>query len=164
LLQAEDFDIALNALAFIKGTVEIHKISISNASVNLFTNANVYSNSAVFKNNAERGNESPVYPELKKFELNNVNFTIDNQSKLKLFKFEVKKISGKMDADAKGWKTSFSMQTVVKSLAFTTKKGSFIKDKLVKGNFDIEYIASKKTIFIAPDALDIGGEDFTISA
>ncbi len=164
LLQAEDFDIALNALAFIKGAVEIHKISISNASVNLFTDVNGYSNSAVFKNNAEKGNESPVYPELKKFELKNVNFTIDNQSKFKLFQFEVKKISGKMDSDAHGWQTSFSMQTVVKSLAFTTKKGSFIKDKLVKGNFDIEYVAAKKTILIAPNTLDIAGEDFTISA
>ena len=164
LLQAGDFNIALNAIAFIRGSVEINKISISNASVNLFTDAKGYTNSSVFKSNAEKGNDSPVYPELKKFELDNVQFTIDNLSKHKLFQFNVERIRGKMSSDGADWKASFSMETLVKSLAFSTRKGSFIKDKMVEGDFDIQFESGKKTIFILPNALDIGGEDFTISA
>lgn len=164
LLQAGDFDMALNAIAFIRGSVEINKISISNASVNLFTDANGYTNSSVFKTKQQKGNDSPVYPELKKFELDNVNFTIDNLSKHKLFVFEVKKIRGKMSSGSHGWKASFSLETLVKSLAFSTQKGSFIKQKRVEGDFDVAFESDKKTIFILPNSLDIGGEDFTISA
>lgn len=164
LLQAGDFDIALNALAFIRGSVEINKISISNASVNLFTDANGYTNASIFKSNAQKGNESAVYPELKKFELDQVHFTIDNLSKHKLFEFEVQKIRGRMDNDESGWKTDFSMETRVKSLAFSTQKGSFIKDKMVEGDFEIQFDSDQKTISILPNALDIGGEDFTVSA
>ena len=50
-LQAGDFDIALNVGAFIRGVVEIHQISIRNASINLFTDENGYSNGNVFKKN-----------------------------------------------------------------------------------------------------------------
>lgn len=164
LLHAGDFDIAINSLALLTGDVEVHKISISNASVNLFTDTNGYSNSAVFKSNAEKGNASPVYPELKKFELNKVNFTIDNQSKHKLFVFEVQKIDGKMNTDSQGWKASFAMKTLVKSLAFSTRKGSFIKEKMVEGDFDVAFSQAENTTSILPNALNIGGEDFIISA
>jgi hypothetical protein len=164
LLQAGDFDIALNAIAFIRGSVEINKISISNASVNLFTDANGYTNSSVFKSQTQKGNDSPVYPELRKFELDNVSFIIDNLSKHKLFEFEVKRIRGRMDSGPQGWKISFSMQTLVKSLAFSTQKGSFIKQKMVGGDFDIRFEPGKRTISILPNALDIGGQDFVISA
>ena len=164
LLQANDIDIALNAFAFVKGMVEIHKISISNASINLFTDANGYSNSAIFKKNVKKEKDSVLYPELKKFELENVNVSIDNQNKHKLFQFDVRKINGKMNASTKGWSVDFSMETLVKSLAFSTRRGSFIKDKMVEGDFEVVYDSDKKSINVQPNALDIGGEDFTISA
>jgi hypothetical protein len=164
LLHAGDFDIVLNALAFLKGSVEVHKISIGNAKVDLFTDADGYANSSVFKSNAEKGNNSPAYPELKKFELQNVNFTVDNLSKHKLFQFEVKKIDGKMHSDSKGWRAGFSMETLVKSMSFSTRKGSFIKEKMVEGNFDVVFNQANQSTSILADKLDIGGEDFTISA
>jgi len=164
LLKAGDFDIAVNAWAFLKGRVEVHKIGIGNAEVILFTDANGYSNSNVFKAKTNKRGDKPVYPELKKFELYNVNVTIDNQHKHKLFVFGVQKIDGKMSSDNGGWKASFSMQTLVNSLAFSTKKGSFIKQKQVKGDFDVSYTQRDSTIAILPNRLDIGGEDFKISA
>lgn len=164
LLQAGDFDIAVNAVAFVRGTVEINKISISNAWVNLFTDKNGYTNSSVFKSNSEKGNDSPVYPELKKFELDQVSFTIDNQSKHKLFQFDVDRIDGKMESGSDGWKAAFDLKALVKSLAFSTQKGSFIKDKMVDGNFDVAFNWHKKAILIQQNKLDIGGEGFKISA
>jgi len=164
LLQAGDFDIAVNALAFIRGSVEINKISISNASVNLFTDANGYSNTNVFKSNVQKGNDSPVYPELRKFELENVSFAIDNQSRHKLFQFVVEKINGKMESGAQGWKVDFTLKALVKSLAFSTKKGSFIKEKIVDGDFEIQSNAQQKSILVLENKLDIGGADFKISA
>ena len=164
LLQAGDFDVALNAIAFIRGSVEINKITIGNAAVNLYTDASGYTNSSVFKSNAEKGNDSPVYPELKKFELDKVNFTIDNQNKHKLFQFEVDEINGKMESDTEGWKASFDLKALVKSLAFSTRKGSFIKDKVVEGHFDVESNTAQKNIVISENKLDIGGEYFKLSA
>lgn len=163
-LEAGDFDIELNTGAFIRGTVEIYQISISNAAVNLFTDANGYSNDNVFKSNSDKGNDSPVYPELKKFKLDNVAFTIDNQKNHKLFQFKIDKINGEMNSVSGNWSTDFRLKALVKSLAFSTHKGSFIKDKLVDGNFQLRYESAAKTITVLPNKLDIGGEGFVISA
>lgn len=164
LLQARNFEVALNALAFIRGAVEINKIGISDAAVHLFTDAGGYSNASVFKKKASQNSDSPAYPELKKFELDRVNFTIENQNKHKLFQFSVANLNGKIAYNTNGWKAGLSLKTIVNSLAFSTIKGSFIKEKTVKGNFEILFDNTKNTIVILPNALDIGGEDFKVSA
>lgn len=164
LLQAGDFDMALDAIAFLRGTVEIYKISISDASVNLYTDASGYSNSAVFKSNSKKADGSTSYPELRKFELDHVNLTIDNRSKNKLFQFEIDHINGNMNTGSDGWKARFSLKALVKSLAFSTEKGSFIKGKKVEGNFDIRFEKPKDRIVISQNKLEIGEENFKISA
>ena len=163
-LQAGDFDIALNVGAFIRGVVEIHQISIRNASINLFTDENGYSNGNVFKKNPKNETKKSAYPELKKFKLENVNFTIDNKSKHKLFEFGIAKINGTMDFDRESWSADFSLKSLVKSMAFSTVKGSFIKDKMVDGDFQVRSKSDNKSITILPNKLDIGGEDFIVSA
>lgn len=163
-LQAQDFDVAINTPAFIRGTVEINKINISNARINLFTAANGYSNSDIFKTSKNSQNENTTYPELKKFELENVSFEIDNQHRHKLFQFIIHRLNGKMNFDSGNWKAALHLNALVKSLAFSTLKGSFIKEKSIKGDLDVQFESVKKSITILPNSLDIGGEDFTISA
>lgn len=163
-LQAEDFDIAINTLAFIRGTVEINKINISNATVNLFTAIDGYSNANIFKTKQNVENDDAAYPELKKFELQNVSFTIDNQRRHKLFQFVIRSIDGKMNFDADNWTAALHVNALVKSLAFSTLKGSFIKEKTINGDLQVAFEAAKKRIIILPNTMDIGGEEFTIAA
>ncbi|GEP51379.1 hypothetical protein FNO01nite_20510 [Flavobacterium noncentrifugens] len=162
-LQAEDFYIAVNALALLHGTIEIKKIDIKNASVDLFTDKNGYSNSNVFKKSGTKKNgESGALPELKKFSLDHVDFAIDNQSKKKLFHFNIDDLDGDLDYTPEGFNAKLNLNTLVKSMAFSTDRGSFLKDKIVEGKFDIVY--TKDSIAVLPNQLEIGGEDFVVSA
>jgi len=162
-LKADDFYISVNAFALLRGTIEVKKIEISNAAVNLFTDKNGYTNTGVFKkaeNNS--GKEEGVMPELKKFSLENVSFTIDNQNKKKLFHFEIKDIDGDIDYDGVGFQAKLKLNTLVKSMAFSTDRGSFLKDKVVEGNFDVSY--TPDSVAVLPNRLEIAGEDFTVAA
>jgi len=162
-LQAEDFYIAVNALALLHGTVEIKKIDIRNASVDLFTDKNGYSNSDIFKKSeGKKEGESGALPELKKFSLDHVDFAIDNQSKKKLFHFNIDDLDGDLDYTPEGFNARLNLNTLVKSMAFSTDRGSFLKDKIIEGTFDVVY--TKDSIAVLPNQLEIGGEDFVVSA
>jgi hypothetical protein len=167
LLSAKDIYVSVDASALLKGTVSINKMEISNAKIDLFTDSTGYSNTAVFKSNKhkestptkEKGSSSM---EIKRFELNNVDFVVDDRKASKLFQFEVQDIDGKMDYPATGWKANLRLKTLVKSFSFNTKKGSFMKDKLLNGPFDISYDNKNKLITVAPNKLGIGDDTFTI--
>ncbi|WP_184544868.1 AsmA family protein [Mucilaginibacter sp. FT3.2] len=166
LLDAKDFDVSVNASALLHGNVEISKIEISDASIDLFTDSTGYSNTSVFKSKPKEKNAvkdtGSSSTQIKRFGLNNVNFTVDDRKAFKLFKFEVKDVDGRMQWPGTGWHADISLSTMVKSFSFNTKQGSFLKDKLLDGDFDITYNQAAKLITVAPKGLKIGDEGFVI--
>ena len=167
LLAAKDFDISVNAMALLKGTIEIRRISINDAAVYLYTDSNGYSNTSIFKKKTPvpRSNEDKASPaEIRRFDLDNVRFIMDNRKGNKLFLFAVQDFSGKIDYPSTGWKADVNLKTLVRSLAFNTKRGSFIKDKVLQGNMDIAYDEAKGIIEVKPNVLNIGDDPFILGA
>ncbi|RZJ75452.1 MAG: AsmA family protein [Flavobacterium sp.] len=165
LLKAGSLELSVNALALMRGTIEIKKVSISDAAIDLFTDVDGYSTTAVFKKSkGEPGSGGGTYPELRKFSLENVAFVIDNRKGGKLYNFKIADLNGIMKYSSKGWDADISLNTLVKSMAFSTRKGSFIKDKIVDGDFDINFNENEGLINVAPNDLEIGGEDFIVGA
>lgn len=167
LLSADDLEVSLNMLALFTGTIEMKKIGISNANIYLYTDSNGYSNTSVFKKKGhkpktEKGGGSDL--EFGKFELENVSFVLDNQKGHKLFQFAVDELKGSMDYSWSDWEADLKMRTFVKSLAFNTRRGSFVKDKWLEGPFKISYSDKKKIITISPKELKIGKDVFRIGA
>ncbi|MET3113827.1 hypothetical protein AAKU52_001558 [Pedobacter sp. CG_S7] len=167
LLSAKKFNIAVNALAFFKGIIEIKKIEINQAVIYLYTDSNGYSNTSVFKKKSKDTlglKESQSLPEWRKFALNHVNFIIDNQKGSKLFQFEIDELTGKIDYPDSGWRAALQLKILVKSLAFNTKKGSFIKDKILEGPFLVYYNNKSEVVTVDPKKIKIAEEDFIIGA
>lgn len=168
LLEVKDLDVSVNTLALFRGTVDINKIGLNNATIYLFTDTNGYTNTSIFKKKdkskpkpAESG-DAPA--EIGKFTLNNVNFVVDNQKGHKLFNFVIDDLKGKMDYTFSGWDADFKLKTIAKSMAFNTRRGSFIKDQLLEGPFKVNYKESTGVISVAPNTLNIGKDPFIIGA
>lgn len=166
LLSAGSLDISVNALALMRGTIEIKKIAIANAAVNLFTDAAGYSNASVFKKgkNAKDGTGGGNFPELRKLDLDKVTFVIDNQKMGKLYSFSVDELDGSIDYTDKGWESDIRLNTVANSMAFSTRKGSFVKGKRIEGKFEISFNDETGVLLVDKNRLDIGGEKFYIGA
>ncbi len=167
-LQAQSFSISVNTFALFKGVIAINKVTINQAKVDLFTDSTGYSNTSVFKKNnhpqKEKNSDDNSIAELKKFELNDVQFVLDNQKGHKLFHFNVDNLNGKMDYPGDNWNANVSLKVFAKSLAFNTLRGSFIKDKLVQGDLSAGYDDNTGIITLQPKILNIGEDDFIISA
>jgi hypothetical protein len=166
LLKAGELDLAVNALAFLRGTLEIKKVSITNAAIDMYTDAGGYSTTSVFrKSKSKEGDEgSGGYPELKKLTLDNVTLAINNNQRGKLYRFKVNELRSTINYNNRGWDADVQMNTLVQSMAFSTRKGSFIKDKVVDGSFDIDFDEKSGFITFRKNRLEIGGEDFTVAA
>nr|WP_199083189.1 AsmA family protein [Pedobacter sp. ASV19] len=134
LLDAKRFNVTVNVMALLKGTIEIKKVSINDAAVYLYTDSTGYSNTSIFKKKKKeepKKDNKESSTEIRKFTLDRVSFVLDNQKGSKLFQFEVNDLDGNMEYPDSGWNASLKLKTLVKSLAFNTQKGSFIKDRLL---------------------------------
>lgn len=168
LLEAKDFDVSVNTMALLTGTIEIKKIGISNAKIYLFTDSNGYSNTAIFrkkdKKKKPQTEEESSDARLKKFSLKQVSFVVDNKKGHKLFQFDVEMLSGDLDYSFSGWEAKLKLKTIARSLAFNTRRGSFIKDKMLEGPFKINYNEDTGIIDVAENQLNIGKDPFLIFA
>ncbi|MEJ5961767.1 AsmA family protein [Pedobacter immunditicola] len=167
LLTAREINIAVNPLALLRGTIQIKKAQINQAGIYVFTDSTGYSNTAVFKKDenlpADKEEKSSI-PEIRRFTLDNVSYIIDNQKGHKLFQFQISHLSGKIDYNGSGWEAALKLKTLVKSLAFNTRRGSFMKDKVFEGPFHVQYDNKTKVVKADWKKLKIGKDDFTIAA
>ncbi|RZK80120.1 MAG: AsmA family protein, partial [Pedobacter sp.] len=168
LLEAKDLEVSVNALALLTGTIQIKKIGINNATIYLYTDSNGYSNTSIFKKKdktkpapKEKGDSDM---EIRKFTLNNVNFVMDNKKGNKLFQFVVDDLTGNIDYSWSDWEADIKLKAFAKSLAFNTKRGSFIKNQVLEGPFKLTFDADSGVITVAPNKLNIGKNPFVIGA
>ena len=168
LLEAKDFDITVNPFALLVGTIQIDKIGINQANIYLYTDSTGYSNTFVLKKKDETATNSKkassTAPEIRKFTLSQVSFILDNQKGHKLFHFSVEDLKGKMDYPGDDWKANINLKVFANDMAFNTKRGSFIKNKMLEGTIAANYQAETGVITVEPNVLNIGGDPFTISA
>ena len=119
-----------------------------------------------FKPKKKKTPENKSKPEttIDEIDLSYVHIIIDNQLGNKLFDFDVHSLKSKVDYDGDNWNTNLFIETKINSLAFNTVHGSFAKEKMLEGNFDISYSEAKQKIDINTKKLKIGSDSFDIVA
>ncbi len=153
------------ALALLKKEVNVHKIVINDATIDLYKDKNGVSNSNIFKPKKKKPkSESGATASIDEVALRNVNFISENQQGNKLFNFEIKSLKSKIEFSDEGWKTDVRLETFAKSLAFNSRKGSFVKNKKIEGKLSVDFSKAQNKISVVTENLEIGGDSFDIKA
>ena len=167
LLDAKEFYVSLNVLSMLTGKASINRIDIDNASADLYTDSTGYSNLSVFKKGPKNQPKEPagksVPPAFQVFSFSNLQLKVDDRSKNKLFYFDVRSLSGRMQSLDTGWQAPFHLDVLAKSMSFKTKNGSFIQNKTISGNFEATGDDDGK-ITLNSDAVNIGPNQFKLDA
>jgi len=163
LLIAKDIEVRLNVFSILKKEVNIHKIVINDATIDLFTNINGISNSNIFKPKKEK-EKSASTTSIDEVVLKNVNFISENQKGNKLFYFQIESLKSKVKFSDEGWGTDLRLKTFIKSLVFNTQKGSFVKEKKLEGRLSVNYLRGQNRISVVTENLEIGDDFFDIKA
>ena len=139
----------------------LNGFKINKGSVYLYTDTNGYTNKYLFnpkKDSAAENKTTTGKNELKKIVLNDVRLIDDNRQKNKLYDIVIKDLKLDLnDKDSSTFLFSAKANMLVKSLAFNLERGSFIKDKVFRGNFEVGY--DKKLKQIQLDSVDIKLDD-----
>lgn len=165
VLKAGEIEVRLNVLSLLHKKVNIEKVVLIDTKIDLFKDKNGVSNSNIFKakskNNKQKSNTET---EIGEVDFKNVVFIFQNVQRNKLFHFEVASLKSKIDYTDDGFQTDLFLDVFVKSMAFNTKHGSFIKDKRVKGKLAVQFLKAKNRIDMLTEGLGIGEDDFDIKA
>lgn len=166
LLQAPSIYAEIQPWAIILKKVKLDHLSINDAQVQLFLDAKGYSNTSVFSSapKTDTTSSSSLSLDLNHLKFNNVFFVSDNQFKHKKFDFVIEKLRIEKHTTSEGWEADIALNTLVKSMAFNTKHGSFAKNKVLKGTLQAKYSESKGFIAINTPALSIGEDVFQIQS
>lgn len=163
VLKAGEIEVRLNVMSLLKKEVNIHKIVINDAKIDLFKDKNGISNSHIFKPKKNKTKRETT-TSIDEVVLKNVNFISENQQGNKLFNFEIKTLKSKIEFSGEDWKTDVTLKTFAKSLAFNTQKGSFVKDKEIGGKLSVAFSKEQNRISVATNELEIGEDVFNIKA
>jgi hypothetical protein len=168
LLDAKDLSISVNAWALLRGKLAINHITISNASVDIFTDSLGYSNLSVFKkkekNKPGGASKNNYNSNLGVFTLTNVAFKVEDQKANKKFDFIANAVNGRSTESDSGWSAAFHLDVTARSMAFDTRHGSFIKNKTVEGDLTGGYNEDSGRMWVKSESLDIGDDPFQVNA
>lgn len=166
-LKAGRMGVSINTMALVRGTVQVSRIEIADATVDLFTAHDGYSNTSIFskKSTPEKQDaEASALPELKKVTLKNVLFSAVNQKNNKRYKFQIDRLDAGFHYRNDVVNADVSLKGFAHSMAFNTVHGSFMKDKTLNGTFDIVYDKVSKIANFSKKPLTIGNDTFIIGA
>jgi hypothetical protein len=148
--------------------IEINNITIENATLDIFVDKNGYSNASALtprkQVKKDPKKKSMLSVEIDKVKLHNVNIISENVIKHKKFSFDTEDLTIKIKTNDKGWNANVNIKTMVNSLAFNTKQGSFAKNKLIQGEINADFDKVKGQIIVHSDKLAIGETDFQVDA
>lgn len=165
LLKAEQIEIRIDLWDLLSNEINIDKIEIQNATLHLFKGKSGIVNTNIFRPKPKnKKSKSSTTSSINEIILDQVHFISENQMGNKLFDFDVLALRSKIDFDDDNWRTKLYLKTLAKNMAFNTKRGSFIKDKIVEGILIVDFSESKNQISVATKNLEIGEELFDINA
>jgi hypothetical protein len=164
LLDAKEIELRLNMLKLLKNEVHIQEVVINKASVYFFKDKNGITNSNLFRRKPkDTQSEKITNTIIDELVLNEVRFISENQQGNKLFDFEVAFLKSKLKFKDDHIKAVIDLNVLAKKMAFNVSKGSFIKDKILKGILIADYSEKQNTISLFFEKLKIGEDAFDVS-
>lgn len=149
LLRAKAIYVSIDVLSILTGKPQIRNIDITSATVCLYTDSSGYSNTSVFRVNTDTTRDKKDIL-LNHLTFHNVAFVLENQSKAKLFRFEIARLALDMNYTPTGWNAHTAFIAQVKNMSFNTVKGSYLKGSRLEADLDLNY-DKEKSLLVVPD-------------
>ena len=165
LLKAQQIEIRIDLWDLVSNEININKIEIQQATLHLFKGKSGIVNTHIFR--AKPKGEKTKSATTSTFDeviMDQVHFISENQMGNKLFDFDILALRSKIAFNDENWQTNLYLKTLAKSMAFNTKRGSFIKNSMAEGVLKVDFSNAKNQISVSTTNFGIGPEFFDIKA
>ncbi len=163
LLRAKKFFISSSTFQLLKGQIEPSKIVIEQGELFMFTDAGGYTNTYISTSPSKDGKKMSYRALPDKVVLKNFRIVLYNIPKQKFYDLFVHKLRCGINTSGGfvDFKTDIDMD--VNDMAFNLKKGSYAKDKLIKGDFRMRFDTLQRVLSFNKAKLKIGGDPFIVN-
>ncbi len=161
-LKAGSIYLRVNPFYLISGNVRITKILMEDATINSFTDTLGFTNDYLFSPKSTPGQEKKGF-HLEKIALKNVRFIRSDSSKNKAYDFSIAKLKGELDKTRDVMEIDVNLDAIVNSLAFDTRKGSYIKGKRIRGDFFLHFNQVQKALDFQNIKMQINEHPYVLS-
>lgn len=161
LLQAKNVYVAIDAFSLFNGSPDIKKIAIDSGEIYVYSDSLGYTNTNLFKGKRSEGNKENK-GKINKIDLNRIRFTYDNRLRNKYFNFDIRSFTGKIKYNNTGWKGTIDLRTLINQLEFNTRRGSFLKNKNLAANLELEFNDKEKKLIFPAQNIRIENDDIQI--
>ncbi|MEO6490444.1 MAG: AsmA-like C-terminal region-containing protein [Ferruginibacter sp.] len=155
----------LNIMKVIKKQPPLSGLRIENGQIYFYTAADGYTNTYLFKQKKDSSNTkvNKGKSDLRSIVLKDVSFTIDDKRKDKLHNYFVNELKIKLDDNEQALLMNTEADVVIHSMAFNLARGTFLKEKNFKGDFQLRF--DKRSTQLQFDSIDIrlSGQRFNLT-
>jgi len=144
------------------GKARLGKVYVERGSIYFFTDTAGYTNASVLQGRKEENREKEdVQPP--DISLSETRFVMERQDRHKLFDLELKQMDCSVSKDGRQLSLNTHIDAMVKSFAFNTEKGSFLKDKSLAGHFTLQFNTASKIFQFNKITMRIDGHPFLLT-
>jgi hypothetical protein len=164
--KGKEIFVSINVLKLIDHQPPIKGIRLQTGELYLYTDSTGYTNTYLFhlkKDTSSSGGQSEAKNELKNVLLKNIRFIVDDRKKQKLHDLIINQLKVGIDNKENRLLLFTKADILVKSLAFNTERGSFVKDKVFSGRFNLAFQKGSKQLSFDSINIQLSGQSFNCS-
>lgn len=164
--KGKDIFVSINVLKLIDHQPPIKGIRLQTGELYLYTDTTGYTNTYLFhlkKDTVSGSGQSEAKNELKNVLLQHVRFIVDDRKKKKLHDLVINQLKVGIDHKANRLLLLTKADILIKSLAFNTMRGSFVKDKVFTGRFNLAFQKTSKYLSFDSINIQLSGQSFNCS-
>ncbi|OQP55864.1 hypothetical protein A4H97_19915 [Niastella yeongjuensis] len=164
--KGKEIFVRIDVLKLIDHQPPIKGLRLQTGELYLYTDSTGYTNTYLFhlkQDTITTSRQSETRNELKSVLLRNVRFIVDDRKKHKMHDLVIEQLKLGIDSKEDRVLLSTKAEILIKSLAFNTLRGSFAKDKMFRGHFNVTFQKSAKQIFFDSINIQLSGQPFNCS-
>ncbi|HMI60210.1 MAG TPA: hypothetical protein VK518_04860, partial [Puia sp.] len=164
LLHAKNVFVSCQILrSLMNRKVQLGKVFLEHGTIYFFRDTTGYSNTYIFKDRKPASSSSGEPSDLPDISLSDMKWTDELQDKHKLFDLDIRRLDCEFKRKERVLQIAANADITVKSFAFNTYKGSFLRDKRLTGRLALRYNTASKIVQFAGITLAIDGHPYTFT-
>lgn len=164
LLQAKNVFVSCQIFrSLLNRRVQLGKVFLEQGTICFYTDSTGYTNTYIFKDRKAASKSSGKPSDPPDISLSDIKWTEDLQDKHKLFALEIHRLDGRFKTVEHTLEIAANADITVKSFAFNTSKGSFLRDKRLTGRLALRYNTASKIVQFNGLTLAINGQPYTFT-
>ena len=164
LLQAKNVFVSCQIFrSLMNRKVQLGKVFLEHGTIYFYRDSTGYSNTYIFKDRKPASPSSGKPSDLPDISLSDMKWTEELQDKHKLFDLDIRRLDCGFKRDERALEIAANVDITVKSFAFNTYKGSFLRDKRLTGRLALRYNTASKIVQFAGITLAIDGHPYTFT-